>query len=285
MSKILPYQILIIKTGSALKSLVSNPKLGDFSDMLKRVIPLSVSELFQQEFQLTQMFSFTVIDVTQHPEKLPTNPKEYTAIIIHGSPHMVTDRLPWSEATAQWIKNLVVPSGVPLLGICYGHQLICHALGGKVDYNPNGKELGTVEVKFGAKCKNDHLFSDLCGKKVFLPVTHSQSIIEGPKLKDFYILASSDCEGFEAVHFTGNCWGFQFHPEFNREYIKTFEIEEAVEFRRGKKKASNYVMDSYKRINEEFNRSLVKRFVLFSIEQKDYEKGISQNLEKIKLVL
>lgn len=41
---------------------------------------------------------------------------------------MVTDRLAWSEATAQWIREAMTV-GVSMFGVCYGHQLMAHALG------------------------------------------------------------------------------------------------------------------------------------------------------------
>ncbi len=61
--------------------------------------------------------------------------------IISGSWAMVTDRLAWSEETAQWIR-LAHALNLPLLGVGYGHQLIAHALGGLVADNPQGSEHG-----------------------------------------------------------------------------------------------------------------------------------------------
>ncbi|WP_309762920.1 glutamine amidotransferase-related protein [Agrobacterium pusense] len=61
----------------------------------------------------------------------------FTSAIITGSWSMVTDREEWSEQTAGWIRQ-VFSAGARLFGVCYGHQLMAHALGGRVDYHPKG---------------------------------------------------------------------------------------------------------------------------------------------------
>ncbi len=55
--------------------------------------------------------------------------------VLTGSWSMVTDREPWSERTAEWLRG-AHRAQLPLLGICYGHQLMAHALGGVVDFHP-----------------------------------------------------------------------------------------------------------------------------------------------------
>lgn len=71
-------------------------------------------------------------------EKLP-EPVSVTAAIITGSWSMVTDREEWSERIAEWIRK-AMPFDIPLFGVCYGHQLMAHALGGIVGDNPAGGE-------------------------------------------------------------------------------------------------------------------------------------------------
>lgn len=245
--------ILIIKVGYSFESLRSNPSIGDFEDMIKKISSISLPD---------HKFSFEVINVTIN-EPLPKNISNYLAIFIHGSHEMVTDLPSWSETTKKWLQDVVFPSGKPLLGICYGHQLICQSLGGKVDYNPNGKESGGVEVEFGNECSKDKIFKDLANSKHIMPLSHSQSIIEPPKCEDFLRLGKSECEAFQAVHFTGNCWGFQFHPEFCIETIRTYDkyyYENHLN-----KLAKNYVKDSYKSIDENFNKNLIKKFLLYSL--------------------
>ncbi len=78
-------------------------------------------------------------------EPLPA-PGEHRAAIITGSWAMVTDRLDWSEATADWIRQ-AMRIDMPLFGVCYGHQLMADALGGQVGYHPDGIELGCQEIE------------------------------------------------------------------------------------------------------------------------------------------
>jgi len=72
-------------------------------------------------------------------ESLPA-PGDVAGAIITGSAAMVTERAEWSERTAGWIRH-AMEMEVPLFGVCYGHQLMAHALGGRVDYLPGGREI------------------------------------------------------------------------------------------------------------------------------------------------
>lgn len=67
---------------------------------------------------------------------------------------MVTERADWSERTAGWIRN-AMDAELPLFGVCYGHQLMAHALGGRVDYLPGGREIGTLPIALTPQGAND----------------------------------------------------------------------------------------------------------------------------------
>ena len=89
-------------------------------------------------------------------------------IVITGSPSMVSARLDWSERTAYWLRR-AVPTGLPVLGVCYGHQLLAHALGGHVGLNPAGRQIGTVTAQLIDGHKEDPLFGHLPAR---FPATH-----------------------------------------------------------------------------------------------------------------
>lgn len=110
-----------------------------------------------------------VVDVT-NGGKLPP-PVEVNGVVISGSHAMVTEHHAWSESTAQWLRD-AVQTGVPILGICYGHQLLAYALGGEVGDNPNGREFGTVDIHLYAN--GDPLLTGF-GSPIQTHVSHTQS--------------------------------------------------------------------------------------------------------------
>ncbi|RPH41049.1 MAG: glutamine amidotransferase [Desulfobulbaceae bacterium] len=157
-----------------------------------------------------------VLDV-EHGASLPA-PEDCAGVIITGSHSMVTDNLPWSIQLEQWLP-LLIQAEVPLLGICYGHQLLARALGGEVGYHPAGKEIGTVAIRLLAEASDDPLLHSL---PLSFPAhaTHSQSALKLPP--GSVHLAESEHESNHAFRI-GNCaWGVQFHPEFNAAIMRSY---------------------------------------------------------------
>jgi len=145
-------------------------------------------------------------------EALP-DPALVRALVLSGSHAMVSHREPWSEALAAWLREAVA-SGVPALGVCYGHQLLAHALGGEVASNPKGPEFGCVPLAVKPDAAQDELLSGLPGAFPVL-VCHSESVLRLPE--GALSLAASELEPNQAVRFAPGVWGVQFHPEFDGE--------------------------------------------------------------------
>ena len=148
----------------------------------------------------------------------PPDPRGFAGVIVTGSGAMVTDREPWSEATADWLRRAHA-RGLPLLGICYGHQLIAHALGGEVGWNPRGREMGTVPVHLHPEAAADPLFRALPAEFP-AQTTHLQTVLAPPP--GAVVLARSaldDCQGFRVGERT---WGLQFHPEFGVVHMRGY---------------------------------------------------------------
>lgn len=138
--------------------------------------------------------------------------------VMTGSHSMVTERLEWSEKTSEWIKGAVL-SGMPFLGICYGHQLLADTMGGVAEYNKFGMEIGTVEICKTAEAKDDVLFKDL-PDEFPAHVVHSQSAVKIPA--GAVCLAKNGHEAHHAFRIGDYAWGVQFHPEFSSSIMRSY---------------------------------------------------------------
>lgn len=150
----------------------------------------------------------TVVD-PREGQALPAQ-ADIAGVVVTGSHSMVSDREPWSEAAAAWLRDAVAAE-VPVLGICYGHQLLAHALGGEVGYHPQGIELGTVPVTLSAAAQSDPLFAGL-PTQFDAQAAHRQSVRRLPE--GATLLAGNNFEPHHAFRFSSRAWGVQFHPEF-----------------------------------------------------------------------
>lgn len=139
-------------------------------------------------------------------------------VVVTGSHAMVTDRAPWSETTAAWLAELVARD-VPVLGICYGHQLLAHALGGEVWPHPVGLEAGTIGVEPTAEAATDPLMGHLSGPFA-AQSAHRQSVRVLPP--GATVLARNGFEPHHAFRVGPCAWGVQFHPEFTPEATQAY---------------------------------------------------------------
>lgn len=157
-----------------------------------------------------------VVDV-EGGETLPSR-EGFAGAIVTGSAAMVTQRLDWSERSADWLRD-AVHAGLPVLGICYGHQLLAHALGGEVGDNPRGREMGTVNVTLDASAADDPLFGGL--PQTFpAQATHLQSVLRLPAQAT--ALATSQLDDVHAFRWGSQAWGVQFHPEFSGTHMRGY---------------------------------------------------------------
>ncbi len=155
-------------------------------------------------------------------------PKDVAGAIITGSAAMVTERASWSEQTAGWIRN-AMDAGLPLFGVCYGHQLMAHSLGGRVDYLPGGREIGTQPIELLPNAARDDLCTVL-PRSFRAHTTHEQSVLEVPR--DSIVLARSARDPHQLLRYGPNAISTQFHPEFNAEVMRDYVKRKHVDLRR-----------------------------------------------------
>ena len=158
-----------------------------------------------------------VVVNVEHGEPLPL-PVGFAGVMVTGSGAMVTERRDWSERSADWLRD-AAHAGVPLFGICYGHQLIAHALGGEVGDNPSGREMGTIALELHPHAADDPLFA---GLPALFPAqaTHLQSVLRAPD--GATVLATSAQDACHAFRWGQAVWGVQFHPEFSATHMRGY---------------------------------------------------------------
>ncbi len=193
-------RFLIVETGQPVASM---RRYGGFPHWIRVAAGLSERDA-------------VVVDV-EHGAALP-DAHDFAGVIVTGSGAMVTDRADWSERSATWLRD-AAHAGVPLFGICYGHQLIAHALGGEVGPNPRGREMGTLDIDTHAAASDDPLFA-AAGPWFLAQTTHLQSVLRLPD--GATLLAHSALEPHHAFRWGERVWGVQFHPEFSATHMRGY---------------------------------------------------------------
>ncbi len=201
-------KLFVIKTGTTFPSTAR--QWGDFDLWTLNGLKLSPDDV-------------RVVDIADG-DALP-DVEACRGVVVTGSHAMVTDSLPWSMAIAAWIPSLI-EANVPFLGICYGHQLLAHALGGHVGFHPGGKEIGTVAIHLLPDSSIDPLFCSL-PSPFQAHTTHSQAVLSLPQ--GAVRLASNSFEPNHAFRFGPCAWGVQFHPEYDMRIMGSYIVEQAKE--------------------------------------------------------
>lgn len=158
--------------------------------------------------QFTQLIARRIRENKVYSEIHPFNVsmdfiKKFNAkgIILSGGPSSVY------EKDAPKINKELFEIGIPILGICYGMQLIVHSLGGKVE-KAKKREYGNAEIKI---IKNDRIFKSF-EKNSVVWMSHGDSIKSIPK--GFNLTAKTSNTNYCAIeNKEKNIYGIQFHPE------------------------------------------------------------------------
>ncbi len=192
--------ILIIKCGDTYSDI--KEELGSFDDWVieQTNLPENVFKIFDLEKG----------DKLRHPG-------EYIAAIITGSHANVDEKHAWIKHLEDWIITAQY-TNTHLLGICFGHQILAKALGGTVEKNPNGLNIGMKNIELSKEGKQDLLFKNTPhnSQNYFL---HNYRVINAPL--NASILASNNQGGIECFK-VGKSYGVQFHPEFTSDILNYY---------------------------------------------------------------
>ena len=140
-------------------------------------------------------------------------------VLVSGSPLSLTEPEQWMEDVAGELLRMG-ERGTPVLGVCFGHQLIGRAAGSQIVRNPKGREIGTVRVQLTAEGRKDPLCRGWVPEGGLLDVqaTHVDSV--DPVPPGATLLASNERCATQALRLSDAVASVQFHPELDPDTLR-----------------------------------------------------------------
>ncbi len=179
------------------------------------------ADMFQNMFDTCGMpFSQEVVSVVDG-ESLP-DPSQLEGVLITGSPAGVYDDYAWLDPLRGFIQKAYA-EGTPMLGICFGHQIMADALGGDVRKSDKGWGLGRHSYRVVSR----PAFMADAPDTLSIACSHQDQVIVPPEEAEV-ILASDFTPNAGLVYRSGRALSFQPHPEFEDDYTLAL-----AEMRRG----------------------------------------------------
>jgi GMP synthase-like glutamine amidotransferase len=152
--------------------------------------------------------------------ELPEHPAADELYLITGSNNAAYDTLPWILSLQEWIR-MAAKQQVPLVGICFGHQVIAQALGGRVERYAGGWGVGIRE----SKVLDDEMRAYFPDGRMRLICNHHDQVMELPE--GATPLATSNFCRYEGFRIGHHILTFQGHPEFTVDYERHLILNHA----------------------------------------------------------
>lgn len=148
---------------------------------------------------------------------LPPDVGRHDAYLVTGSPAGVYDDLPWIPKLATFLR--AAKGRARLVGICFGHQIMAEAFGGRVEKSAKGWGAGLHSYPIVAR---PWWMDDV--PLVSAPASHQDQVVRQPPGAE--ITACSPFTPYAGLAWTdGSAISFQFHPEFSPEFAKALIAE------------------------------------------------------------
>lgn len=179
-------RIGILQTGLAPDALAA--EMGDYPDMFAKLLA-------------GHGFTFDTYRAVEM--QFPSDVHQADGWLITGSKHGAYENLPFIPPLEDFIRSAYAEA-VPLVGICFGHQIIAQALGGKVEKYSGGWAVGATDYDFG-------------GETLTLNAWHQDQVTTLPP--DAKMIASNDFCANAAMVYNDRAFTMQAHPEFRPEFV------------------------------------------------------------------
>ncbi|MBT6531648.1 MAG: type 1 glutamine amidotransferase [Marinovum sp.] len=142
--------------------------------------------------------AYSVVDM-----EFPKSAHSADCWVITGSRHGVYENLPFIEPLKALVRD-IYNLKIPLVGVCFGHQVIAQALGGQVEKYSGGWSVGATDYDFE-------------GQTVSLNAWHQDQVVALPA--DARVLGSSPFCKYAFLGYGENVFTVQAHPEFDSRFI------------------------------------------------------------------
>lgn len=153
--------------------------------------------------QLLAGHGFTFRDYAVVDMEFPADVHDADGWLITGSRHAAYDDLPFVHRLQDFIRDAHT-AGVPMVGICFGHQIIAQALGGRVEKFAGGWAAGPQEYDFD-------------GQKIWLNAWHQDQVVAAPPGAE--VITTNPFCAIAGLAYGDQALTIQAHPEFSREFL------------------------------------------------------------------
>jgi len=185
-------KLCTIETGLPPENLI--PRFGTYPQMIEQWLSPHLPE--------ARFFAVSAVE----GEKLPA-PETYDGYLLTGSKHGIYDDLPWIPVLREFLVAARA-AGKPIFGICFGHQIMAEAFGGKAEKSDRGWGVGAHSYEYAEKA------GPADGASF---VFHQDQVTVVPPAAE--IIGTADHCPVGALAYDFPALSVQHHPEFSEEYL------------------------------------------------------------------
>ena len=185
--------------------------------------------------------------------QFPADPSVYQGWVLTGSVASVNDGQTWMLQLAELVRWLH-RRRVPLVGLCFGHQMVAHALGGVVGPSAKGWRIGTARTRYSQTLA----FMQPPQAQLNLFAAHEEQVLQPPP--GARVIGGDDFAPAAALAVGDHIFTSQYHPELSRDFMRALLDEHASSW------SSDLVAKAREQVEETVDAELFMRWLVQFLE-------------------